>query len=796
MGSPSPSAPKPPRLGVFIGYVEDSFQRKIWRSLLREAHERGASAICFFGHGLGAPQPRDAAMNVAYRLAGPENLDALIVLSNTVGNFKGPEAVARLVADSRLPAVSIAFPLDGVPYVSIEGGDAMRDLVLHLARDHGRRRFALVTGPESHLDSRQRELAFREVLASEGLALDERLVFRGMFYKDSGAAAVRAFLASGAEMDALVCLNDYMAMGALDELRARGLSVPRDLSVTGFDDIDEAPCTCPPLTTVAQPFDLIGKAAVDMALAIARGEAPGARSLGCRFVARRSCGCPPESPLEAALAEGEPEDRPENSSADSSADESADGLEPRLAAIAADEGLSGMLRFMDGEIAADPRGADSRLQRALARLWAGAREKGLGGEEADIYGQSLAFASSAALRRQNEEKIRLVDRQAFMRALGTRLLGSFSLVALARAWEDCVEPLGFRRGFLVLFGRPWDPASQSPPGESRLVTAIPEPGIGVVERRFLTNSLLPPGTAADWGGSGWLIEPLTYQNEALGYVLVELGSEDASAYETLRVEMSTALKGTLLMEEVRDNERKLERLVEIRTDELREANRDLIKQIAERAALEREIQEVSNRTMQAIGQDIHDDLCQRLIGLSMLSAVLERNLASTGIASLESVREISALLDGVVERSRRFARTLYPPALDESGLVPALEDLVDSQRGNAAGASVSFQVEGECSLDDNSVALQLYRVAQEALANALRHSGSDLVILRLVGEGGILRLEVRDFGSGFVPDGLGRGMGMRIMRYRADSIGARLEVSALNPGICVSCAVPVREAGR
>lgn len=779
-----PSSGKPPRLGVFIGYVEDSFQRKIWRSLLREAHERGASAICFFGHGLDAPQPRDAAMNVAYRLAGPENLDALIVLSNTVGNFKGPEAVARLVADSRLPAVSIDFPLDGVPVVSVEGGDAMRDLVLHLARVHGRRRFALVTGPESHFDSRQRERAFREALASEGLGLDERLVFRGHFYKDSGTAAVKSFLASGAEMDALVCLNDFMAMGALDELRANGLAVPRDLSVTGFDDIDEALCTCPPLTTVAQPFDLIGKAAVDMALAVVRGESPGARSLGCRFVARRSCGCPPESPLEAAGSE------------DPSIDPSMSGLDSRLATIAADEGIGGMLRFMDGEIAADPRGADSRLRRALTRLWAEARGKAGFGEEADTYGQSLAFAAGAALRRQAEEKISLVDRQVFMRALGTRLLGSFSMNALVRAWEDCVEPLGFRRGFLVLFERPWEPASQSPPGESRLVTAIPEPGIGVVERRFWTSSLLPEDMATDWGCSGWLLEPLTYQNEALGYVLVELGSEDASAYETLRVEMSTALKGTLLMEEVRDNERKLERLVEMRTDELREANRDLLKQIAERTALEREIQEVSNRTMQAIGQDIHDDLCQRLIGLSMLSAVLERNLASTGVASIESVREIRALLDDVVERSRRFARTLYPPSLGEAGLVPALEDLVDSQRGNAAGASVSFQVEGECSLDDKSGALQLYRIAQEALANALKHSGSDLVILRLVGEGGILRLEVRDFGSGFVPDGLGRGMGMRIMRYRADSIGARLEVSALNPGICVSCAVPVREAGR
>jgi len=777
MGSSSRPCPKPPRIGVFIGYVDDSFQKRIWRSLLGEARLRGASAICFFGHGLGAPLPRHAAMNVAYRLAGPANLDALIVLSNTVGNFEGPEGVARLVADTGLPAVSIDFPLGDVSCVSVEGGSAMRELVLHLARVHGRRRFALVSGPENHFDSRQRERAFREALASEGLALDERLVFRGQFFKESGVDAIKAFLSSGAEMDAVVCLNDYMAMGALDELRANGVAVPRDLSVTGFDDIDEAKCTCPPLTTAAQPFDLIGSAALDMALEIIRGEPPTARRLDCRSVIRRSCGCSPEPPLDAARGAG-PADA---------------ALSSRLASLAESGDLSRMLGELDSEIAVDPRAAPARLQLALAHLRADARGLIAPGIIVDLYDQALAFVAESEVRRQTENNVRTVDRNIFVRSLGTRLLGSFSMNSLARAWEDCARLLGFRRGHLVLFDRPWRPATQSPPPESRLVTAIPEPGLGVVELRFPTDTLLPADLAAEWGGSGWILEPLTFQDEALGYVLVECGPEEFDTYETLREEMSTAVKGALLMEEVRDNERKLERLVEHRTEELRESNRDLKKQIAERTALEREIQEVSNRTMQAIGQDIHDDLCQRLIGLSMLSAVLERNLARTGATSIEAVREIRALLDDVVERSRRFARTLYPPSLEEMGLVSALEDLVASLKGNAAGASVSFQVEGECSLDDPSSSLQLYRIVQEALANALKHSGSELVILRLVEGDGIIRTEVRDFGGGFAPDSVGRGMGMRIMRYRADSIGARLEVNALDPGICVSCIVPIGE---
>jgi len=761
----------PPRIGVFIGFIADSFQRRLWRCILSETRARGISAICFFGHGLEAPQPRDAAMNVAYTLAGPENLDALIVLSSTVGNFKSSECVGRLIEDTRLPAVSIDFPLGCASHVPIDGGRAMRELVTHLVKAHGRRNFALVTGPEQHYDSRQREAAFREALAAEGLRLDERLFYRGEFYKDSGTAAVKAFLASGAKMDAIVCLNDYMASGALEELRASGLSVPGDIAVTGFDDVEESASTCPPLTTIAQPFELIGKTAVDMALSLVAGIIPVVRSLDCRVVLRRSCGCPPGSAPDADEREEEPEAR----------------LVGMLAEVARGSGVSGVLQFLDEEVSADPAGAPARLRKALSRLKSGSAE----GEGVALRDQALAFLSAAEKRRLTEENHRTVDKQAFLRSLGTRLLGSFSLSSLARAWADFVGTLGFKRGYLVLFDHPWEPASQSAPGESRLVTAAPEPGLDVVERRFTTGSLLPADMTSDWGLSGWLLEPLTYQSEALGYVLVELGSEGPGDYDTLRVEMSTALKGAMLMEEVRNNERKLERLVERRTEELRKSNRDLVMQIEERTSLEREIQEISNRTMQSIGQDIHDDLCQRLIGLSMLTAVLESNLSAAGPASIESVREIKSLLGDVVDRSRRFARTLYPPALDEVGLVPALEDLVASHRLNAAGASVSLQVEGECELGDKSLALQVYRIAQEALANALRHSGSDMVIIRLIAEEGFIKMEIRDFGRGFGPDSAGKGMGMRIMRYRADSIGAGLEVTALNPGVCVSCSVPL-----
>jgi DNA-binding LacI/PurR family transcriptional regulator/signal transduction histidine kinase len=796
---------KPPRIGVFIGRVDDSFQRTIWKSIVARARERGAEAIGFFGHGLGSPVPSQATMNVVYRMASPRCLDGLIVLSNTVGNFEDPARVASLVAGTGLPAVSMQFDLGGLSYVRTRGGPAMAELVRHLARSHGRRRFALVTGPRRHGDSIEREAAFREALAAEGIAFDERLLFEGRFFKESGEDAVRRFLDSGLDFDALVCLNDFMAFGALEALRERGVDVPGRVSVTGFDDVAEARWAGPPLTTVHQPLEALGAEALDLALELLAGgttglgEARGGpRSLDCACVFRRSCGCPPE-PLLPPSGHAEAGDAAELR------------LAGELASLASRGELHGLLALLDRELSArqgEPGGAEE-----LRRLLYAARARGGGFPKAaaqaspgfDCFDQGLALIAEAELRWEIEDKLRIAERSSFIRELGMRILGTFSLEALVRQWESCLGPMGVARSYLVLFEAPVPPLGVALPPRSRLVRPSASPGGGVSELQFPTACLLPPELGIVWGPAGWIIEPLVYQDEALGYLLVESGTEEPLVYESLRDQMSAAVKATLLMEEIEENRRSLERLVERRTEELRNANRGLKAQIAQRRILEREVQEIGNRTMQAIGQDIHDDLCQQLAGISMLAAALEDGLSSGAgdpqdsiAAALGSAREIRGLLEGAVDRSRQFARTLYPPGLVERGLVLALEELCASLgRASAgtgavhsAGPSISFQAEGDCGIADQAKALQLYRIVQEALSNALRHSGSEVIMLRLLRREGRLVAEVRDFGRGMGPTkAQGRGMGLRIMRYRADSIGARLEIRNLEPGVCVSCSL-------
>lgn len=779
MGRRSPDSGRPARIGVIIGRVNDSYQRAVWRSVMRRAAEKGVEVLGMFGHGLGAPNPDQATMNIVYRMAGPDNLDALIVLSNTVGNFEGPSSVVRLIADSGLPTISIEIPLEGVPSVCARSDLAMTELIRHLAREHGRRSFALVTGPERHVDSIQRELVFRRTLEAEGIVFDERLRFGGSFLKESGAEGTRRLLDQGLRFDALVCLNDYMALGAMEVLRERGVAVPTAVSVSGFDDIAEARWTSPPLTTVWQPIDRLASDALDMVIELLGGSSPESRVLDCSCVFRQSCGCPPDLPLTAS-ALSIPEDL---SPATLELMESVDAMAKRGDA-------RGMLGILDAALTA--RSGDS----VSLSLWRRLIYRARGGTPAladralsnECFDQALAMIGEVELRWEVERNIKQAELYARIRELSVKLLGTFSLEALVLEWQACLEAMGIPRGLIILFEGPVEPRGTAVPPLSRLISSSP-PDRGVVFREFPTARLFPPEMDFRWGTAGWIIEPLVYQDEPLGYILMECGSEDPVVYETFRQEMSTAVKGALLMEEIRENKRDLERLVAVRTRELLVANRDLKDQIEQRRTLEMEVQEISNRTMQSIGQDIHDDLCQHLVGISMLAAVMEETLASTGRISADSIREIRDLLGGAVERSRKFARTLYPPGLEELGLVSALEDLVESLGRSAPGTTLSFQMEGDCRIEDPVKALQFFRIVQEALSNALRHSGSEVVMLRLFEKDGSLVAEVRDFGRGLGDDSIGRGMGMRIMRYRAESIGARLEIRNLGPGVCVSCAL-------
>ncbi|MBS0372977.1 MAG: PAS domain-containing protein [Proteobacteria bacterium] len=214
--------------------------------------------------------------------------------------------------------------------------------------------------------------------------------------------------------------------------------------------------------------------------------------------------------------------------------------------------------------------------------------------------------------------------------------------------------------------------------------------------------------------------------------------------------------------------------------------------VSERRDRERELLAAVTAEQRRFARDLHDGLGQELTGISLLARSLARPLAAAAPALLPGLEELVAATTAAIATSREVARGVSPVALGEGGLSGALRELAARNRrrgGPAVRCRLSDRAGRPC---DALVADNLYRIAQEAIGNANRHAGAREVRLGFDRTARRLRLVVEDDGVGLAPGDEGRGgLGLRIMRARAELIGAQLVISAApGQGTRVECLRP------
>jgi len=229
-------------------------------------------------------------------------VDGLILSASRV-----PEAFLRQLAVDRVPLVVVnrvvRHPrIAAVLVDSVAGGRLATEHLLAM----GHRRIAYLAGPCASFSNRSRLRGYRQALARAGLPFDPDLVAGGATSLAAGREAMRVLLGLDRPPTAVFAFDDLMALGALEELRRRGLRVPGDVAIVGFDDIDLAAFVDPPLTTVAQPKVEMGRLAATRLLDMVEGKSSAARrivTLAPQLVVRHSCGA---KPGQAAHAPQEP----------------------------------------------------------------------------------------------------------------------------------------------------------------------------------------------------------------------------------------------------------------------------------------------------------------------------------------------------------------------------------------------------------------------------------------------------------------------------------------------------------
>jgi two-component system, LuxR family, sensor kinase FixL len=209
----------------------------------------------------------------------------------------------------------------------------------------------------------------------------------------------------------------------------------------------------------------------------------------------------------------------------------------------------------------------------------------------------------------------------------------------------------------------------------------------------------------------------------------------------------------------------------------------IIRDISTQRELEREVINASTLEQERIGRELHDGLGQRLTGLSMMVESLRKTLTKKAMPEAATTETIITQLQEATRETRTIAHGLIPVPLTEQGLTDALNKLAEDTQ-TATGISCSFTTgaSGGVELKDRATAMQLYRIAQELVHNAVRHAQARHITISLSKTGKLLELSVCDDGKGFQPDnGEKEGYGLRIMRYRAAMTGCELTIDS-TPG--------------
>ncbi|HVF70494.1 MAG TPA: PAS domain S-box protein [Chthoniobacterales bacterium] len=245
-------------------------------------------------------------------------------------------------------------------------------------------------------------------------------------------------------------------------------------------------------------------------------------------------------------------------------------------------------------------------------------------------------------------------------------------------------------------------------------------------------------------------------------------------------------------DELRHARDEMEQRVIERTQDVLATNTELERTMAQRQQLERELLEISEREKRRIGEDLHDMVCQELTATALFLKSSAKKLGPKSPAA-QVLEESAETVNRNVVIARELAGGLQAIELSASGLKNALRDLAAQATSQNAGVSCHFKAARGVRVPDETVGLHLYRVAQEAVNNALKHSEAKNILISLDRNTQNICVSVQDDGKGFVQRRRSKGLGLHMMRYRANALGGELKIERRRSGgMEITCVIPIK----
>jgi len=625
-------------LGLLTDALDASYQSAVLRGAAEAAREHGAGLLCFAAGVLNSTLPSSSQRNALLDLVGSHNVDGLIVMTGSLANQVGTEALAVYLERYRpLPLCSVAVELPDMFSVLVDNEGGVWEAMDHLVASCKRQRVAFVRGPGTNHEAERRYRAYLDAVARMGLPIDPGLIARGDFTRESGAAAARTLLSGSTRPDAIVAADDLMAMGVLDALLDMDVAVPEEIAVVGFNDIEESRFAPVPLTTVRQPLYEQGRRAALALLGSLKGSPSAGRIvLSTELVRRRSSGLSHESSRSAPaveLGQGGGFEKVFTARREQTLAEIRHALVTPVRSVG-DAWAPRLFDDFTRDLTGHSQGAFEQSVREMVSQALQLNTDGtclqdvisilrretlslLGpGEHQRMHVEDLCEQARITIAElvEHAQAHQRLQAQAWARSLGqtiAALINTFDVVSLVQAVAEQLPRLKISSCYLSLYS--------SEPRKAELLLALDDnrPQWRLKGRpSFEARDLVPAGVL-DGVPRTFVVENLFFGEEQLGLALFEFGPREGVIYEALRDQISAALKGALLVKEVLERNQERERLLQDLEERARQLER------AYKALQEGQRRMLLSESMASLGQ-----MSVRCRPLSDLYADILRQLSS------------------------------------------------------------------------------------------------------------------------------------------------------------------------
>jgi DNA-binding LacI/PurR family transcriptional regulator/signal transduction histidine kinase len=582
----------------------------MWSGIRDMTQKRDVNLICFPGSNLNNPDGFEAQANIIFSLVSAETVDGVLSWSSLFGQYVSSEELAAFHDRFHpLPVVTMGSTFKQFPSMLLDSYEGMCEAVAHLIEVHGCRHLAFIRGPEMHVYAQGRYRAYVETIEAHGLQVDQRLVTPpARWGPATGREAIRILLDERSlrpkvDIDAIVSVSEDTLFGALEVLQERGIRIPNDLAIVGFDDTILSQTNTPPITTVAAPFYELGYQSTGTLLDLMQGiKVPKVTIVPSRLVVRQSCGCVDQDVAQAVVnavkidnqtIETIPVTKREdivsamiqavgssacnvesdwvnhlfnsfveelNGKSSGAFVTALDGILRQVAE--AGKGVSAQQSSMAaGEAVSVWHGVLSSLRR---EAWPYLSEIELETAE-NIWQQARVMIGKITQRIQAHQQKVTEYQFNIIRQIGAAMLTTLDIDGLVSVLASGLPRVSISSCYLALYEnqQPYRYPQQAPEW-SRLVMAYNKKGRIKLEpsgRLFRSLQLVPEGMLPQMHQYCFAVYALHFRDQQFGFIIFEIGAHQKAAYElyeTLSIQIGSALHGVLLMQRVQDKTIKLD----------------------------------------------------------------------------------------------------------------------------------------------------------------------------------------------------------------------------------------------